>query len=305
MAEPIQRARGGALPNLLVIGAQKCGTSSLHYYLDLHPEIAMSSPKELDFFGGPPDSSVLTDAGPADRRLVDSMGGNQGRDERWYAEHFSAASPVRGESSPSYMAPWHPDCAAQVDALLGGVRAIALVRNPLTQIQSSWQHESGLGRESRPLAEAVVPGGVYVERARYRARLEPYLQRLGAERLLVLSHEELLRDRRETMQRVFTFCGVDPEFFSPRMERLRHVTAEKTTGRKLLERVQSSRLAKPIYKLPGELRWIVERGVSRRSTDGTAPELDDPTKEWVCAELGPDAAWLAAEFGIDTSGWLR
>jgi hypothetical protein len=40
----------GALPNLIVIGAQKCGTSSLHYYLDLHPEIEMSSPKELNFF---------------------------------------------------------------------------------------------------------------------------------------------------------------------------------------------------------------------------------------------------------------
>lgn len=43
-------AREGALPNLVVVGAMKCGTSSLHYYLDLHPEIAMSSPKEFDFF---------------------------------------------------------------------------------------------------------------------------------------------------------------------------------------------------------------------------------------------------------------
>ena len=43
----------GALPNVIVLGAQKCGTSSLHRYLDAHPEIAMSADKELDFFGGP------------------------------------------------------------------------------------------------------------------------------------------------------------------------------------------------------------------------------------------------------------
>src|SRR5262245_35717612 len=41
--------RGGALPNLVIIGAQKCGTSGLHYHLGLHPEISMSKPKELNF----------------------------------------------------------------------------------------------------------------------------------------------------------------------------------------------------------------------------------------------------------------
>ena len=40
----------GSLPNLLIIGAQKCGTSGLHYYLGLHPEVSMSKPKELNFF---------------------------------------------------------------------------------------------------------------------------------------------------------------------------------------------------------------------------------------------------------------
>jgi hypothetical protein len=45
-----ESARGGALPNLLIVGAPKCGTTSLHHYLDLHPEISMSDVKELDFF---------------------------------------------------------------------------------------------------------------------------------------------------------------------------------------------------------------------------------------------------------------
>jgi len=40
------------LPNLVIIGAMKCGTTSLHHYLNLHPEISMSKQKELDFFLG-------------------------------------------------------------------------------------------------------------------------------------------------------------------------------------------------------------------------------------------------------------
>ena len=43
----------GALPNVLIIGAMKCGTTSLHHYLDLHPEISMSEQKEVRFFDDP------------------------------------------------------------------------------------------------------------------------------------------------------------------------------------------------------------------------------------------------------------
>ena len=74
---------GGALPNLVVIGAQKCGTSGLHYHLGLHPEISMSKPKELNFF-------------------IEERNWPRGLD--WYRAHFDARATVRGESSPNYTA---------------------------------------------------------------------------------------------------------------------------------------------------------------------------------------------------------
>src|SRR5215210_6346576 len=76
-------ARAGALPNLVVIGAQKCGTSGLHYHLGLHPEVSMSKPKELNFFIG-------------ER--------NWPRGEDWYRRHFDPNAKVRGEASPNYTA---------------------------------------------------------------------------------------------------------------------------------------------------------------------------------------------------------
>src|SRR5947208_15412875 len=75
----------GALPNLVVIGAQKCGTSGLHYYLSLHPEISMSRPKELKY--------VIEER--------DWLRGGDG-----YRRHFDPAARVRGETALSYTA--HP-----------------------------------------------------------------------------------------------------------------------------------------------------------------------------------------------------
>ena len=70
------------LPNLVVIGGAKCGTTSLHHYLSLHPEIFMSHPKELDFF-------------------IEEANWNKGI--RWYESKFKAPGKViRGESSPRY-----------------------------------------------------------------------------------------------------------------------------------------------------------------------------------------------------------
>src|SRR5688500_19663917 len=77
----------GALPNLLIIGAMKCGTTSLHHYLDLHPDISMSDPKEVRFFDD-----------PAWEERID-----------WYRGHFDPNAPVTGESSVYYSAyPWIP-----------------------------------------------------------------------------------------------------------------------------------------------------------------------------------------------------
>ena len=76
-----RRRRGptpGLAPNLIVIGGLKCGTTSLHHYLNLHPQIAMSRPKELNFF-------------------VAELNWELGSE--WYASHFERDAEIRGETS--------------------------------------------------------------------------------------------------------------------------------------------------------------------------------------------------------------
>ena len=76
-----RRKRHAAMPNLIIIGGLKCGTTSIHHYLGLHPEIQMSKPKELNFFT---------------RELNWDLGLD------WYASRFDDRFKVRGESSPHY-----------------------------------------------------------------------------------------------------------------------------------------------------------------------------------------------------------
>ena len=79
-----RRRRHAALPNLIIIGGLKCGTTSIHHYLGLHPEIQMSKPKELNFF-------------------VEELNWDLGLD--WYASRFDDRFKVRGESSPALHEP--------------------------------------------------------------------------------------------------------------------------------------------------------------------------------------------------------
>src|SRR4051812_36085465 len=98
------------LPNLIIIGAARAGTTSLYHYLRSHPEIWMSPEKELYFF-------------------VEDH--NWKRGIEWYERHFPAGTPVRGEASTFYTHfPIRPGVPERIAALLPSAKLIYLVRDP-------------------------------------------------------------------------------------------------------------------------------------------------------------------------------
>lgn len=187
------------LPNLIIIGAQKAGTTSLHRYLDLHPEVAMSSRKELDFFAGP--------------------GWEWERGIEWYESHFSRDAPVVGESSPSYSAhPWVPGVPERMHSLIPEARLVYVVRDPVDRMVSEYFHYRTAGRELRPIREVFshprMSESGYVVKSRYHMQLERYLRHFPRERILVVAQEDLLDRRDATLRRVFRFLDVDEDFRS-------------------------------------------------------------------------------------------
>jgi sulfotransferase family protein len=296
--------RAASLPNLIVIGAPKCGTSALHYYLDLHPEVQMSSPKELRFFLDADDfdpEPFISE--PGERRL---LGGtwNWWRGIDWYANHFSARAPVRGESTPPYSCPWYPGVAARMAEVLPEAKLIFLVRDPVDRIVSHYIQFRAVGREWRPLQAAVErPSSVYVACSRYASLLYPFLDRFGRSRIHLMRQEDLLHRRRETLRELFGFLGVDERFWSPKMERLRNSAASKGRGSRVARRLMRSRLAAPVYRLPQEAKWVIERLAGAVSGPVERSRVDDGLRRRLLEELQPEVASLEELTGWDLREW--
>ncbi len=238
--------RDGALPNLIVIGGLKCGTTSLHHYLALHPQIAMSKPKELNFFV----AELNWELGP-----------------QWYASHFDRSAAVRGESSPHYTnLPRFRGIADRMRETLGAqTRIVYMVRDPIDRILSHYLHNVGGGYERRPLERALAdPGCAYIARSRYAMQLEPYLGAFERGRILIVANEDLAGDRERTVREVFEFCGVDPGFRSQQFEREWETGSGKSDGGfRLLDRAVRlpglRSLDRNFDRLPESLRWMAER----------------------------------------------
>jgi Sulfotransferase family len=296
--------RAGSLPNLVVIGAQKCGTSALHYYLDLHPEIQMSSPKELRFFYSDKDfdpEPFISE--PGERRLF-SPKPNWRRGIEWYASHFSAEAPVRGESSATYTSPWYTGVAPRMAEVLPEAKLVFMVRDPVERIVSDYMHYRSMGEEWRSLPDAVSrPNSIYVARTRYFSVLKPFLERFRRPRIYLATQEDLLRRRRETLRDMFRFLGVDERFWSPRMERLRHPSAGKGRRYRIATQLGRTRLGAPAYRLPQEAKWAIERAMYGRPSAAERPPLDDALRRRLLEELEPEIAGLEDLTGWDLREW--
>jgi Sulfotransferase domain len=235
----------GALPNLVVIGAQKCGTSGLHYILGTHPEISMSSPKELNFF-------------VAER--------NWPRGVEWYREHFDPEAAVRGESSPNYTTyPHHLGIPERMHGVVPDAKLIFLVRDPLERIAAHWVHNYAKRRERGDLRETLLhPNTTYVLRSKYHAQLRQFLNHYALSQVLVLDQEDLRVRRSETLREVFTFLGVDPDFEHPSFHRERHRTTRKRRATALGVKLQPLRKTRFGSRVPKVFWNVLDIGVLGR-----------------------------------------
>jgi hypothetical protein len=282
--------RPGRLPNLAVIGGLKCGTTSLHHYLNLHPKVEMSRPKELNFFVAELNWALGTD---------------------WYASHFSGAAPIRGESSPHYTSrPRFEGVAERMRSVLGDARIVYMVRDPIDRMLSHYLHNVGGGYEHRALADALAdPQSAYVNRSLYSFQLEPYLEQFGSERIEIVAREELKDARLDTMRRLYAFLGVDPDYTSEQFEREWETGTAKAGGRfRIMDRAVRlpglRTLDRNFDRLPESLRWLVERVVHDPNAGAAPkPEIPPALREQLAGLFRDDVAGLERIAGRGF-GWL-
>jgi hypothetical protein len=178
------------LPDFLVIGAMKCGTSTLAAQLAAQPGIFMTTPKEPNFFS---DDNVFA----------------RGLD--WYESLFDTAAPsdLKGEASTHYTKlPTYPETLARMQAVLPAPRLVYVVRDPIDRAVSHYIHEWTEGRMSGDPATAFDRHPELVDYGRYAMQIAPYLEAYGREAVLLSSLERLKSDPAAELRRVGAHLGL-------------------------------------------------------------------------------------------------
>ncbi|WP_327008966.1 sulfotransferase domain-containing protein [Dactylosporangium sp. NBC_01737] len=203
-----------ALPDFLVAGVPKAGTSALHAALVRHPQLFLPEVKEPKFFlsdGPPPDRG-----GPGDRQTY--------QEHVWRREEYEAlfdpAPPgtLRGEATPFYL--YDLESHKRIRRLVPAVRIVLLLRDPVDRAHSNWSHLWGAGLEPEAdfeKAVALEPARTaagwadfwhYTALGRYGSQLRHLLQYFPREQILLLRYRDLRDDPAGTVDRVCAFLGV-------------------------------------------------------------------------------------------------
>ncbi|MEB3168798.1 MAG: sulfotransferase [Synechococcaceae cyanobacterium] len=210
----LQGSQRGRLPDFLVVGSMKCGTTSLHHYLSLHPEVQVAR-KELNFFIG--GDAYDPDALPS---------ANWWRGTGWYRRQFSASRKICGDVSPAcVVGPWRRPVAQRLAQLLPQARFVLLVREPLQRLQSHYlMARANLEIPAVTFAEFVENERFHSYRSysHYGSQLLCLREWFPASSVLVIETAALDQDRERTLARIFSFLGVDPGFRTPGFRRRLH-----------------------------------------------------------------------------------
>jgi hypothetical protein len=182
------------LPNFLIVGAPKCGTTSLYQYLRQHPDVYMSSIKEPRYF---PCCGLLPG-----QRVV--------RTRAEYEQLFDAATTQRaiGEASPNYL--HAPEAAERIAAELPDAKIIVSLRNPADRAYSSYLGRVRRRVEKRPIEDALQPGNYYFDASLYSDALVRYFAAFDRSRIRVLLFDDFARDTAAALCDLCAFLDIAP-----------------------------------------------------------------------------------------------
>lgn len=311
----------GSLPNFLVVGAAKAGTTSLYGYLGSHPQVFMprTVKEPLYFVLGEEENhfqyrdwrSVTMDCSvdwDAYRRLFRDAG--------------NAAA--IGEATPYYLP--HPAAPEKIAARLGRPKIIVVLRDPVARGYSHYTYNRMRLVERAPSFAEAVKAELALENPWYAIRymrsglyaemVERYFDQFGRENVQVLLFEDLVGERDATLRLVYDFLGIDAAHAAP--DEVRNVTLEENAVTSTLYRLKGSdsalgKLARrthgfltksDVYLSTKEKFFDMARDLAGKSA-GKPERLDAETRAGLLTLVAEDTARLQTMLDRDLSAWLR
>lgn len=295
---PQDAALRALMPNLFVIGASKSGSSALHAYLRVHPDIRMSDEKEPCFFVG---NAELAEAWPIMARNPCS--------HTWegYLSLWSGGETAqyRGEGSVYYsQAPHRSDVPARIASVAPSAKIIYTVREPVSRaIGHYWQRFKEF-QEPLPLEEAMRQNPLYRDTSDYALQLRAYLEYFDASQIHVVAAEDLRHNRRETLEAILSWLDL-PEYAFSESEITERHKSPNTSRRQRLPLVKTLRNS-PIW---ASLRKILPTRVVRTLRKAATVEFEKSNVDETAARayltdyLAPKIDDLEALLGRSFSMW--
>ncbi len=223
----------GALPDFVIIGAAKCGTTFLYHLLTQHPHVEPAALKEPHYF------DLLFD-----------------KDTEWYRGCFptpkwkDGRKTITGEATPEYL--WHPLAPERMAEVVPQARLIALLRNPVDRAYSAYCHRVRNGQETRSFEEATeaeksrLPDPTGIDdlfcgpssRGIYLDHLLRWSKFFSDEQMLVLKSEDLFEDPVIALKRVLNFLDLpywEPEAWEGRKNKSNYEQEMDPATRRQLE----------------------------------------------------------------------
>ncbi|MEH7381665.1 sulfotransferase domain-containing protein [Bacillus sp. JJ1533] len=200
------------MPDFLIIGAQKCGTTSLYNYLIKHPNVVPAKKKEVHFFDYQFEKGIA-----------------------WYRKHFPLVfennpNLITGEASPYYI--FHPHAPQRISEMMPRVKIIVMLRNPVDRAYSHFQHEIRLGAETLSFEEAIEKEAArlqgekekmmkdenyysynhqhysYLSRGIYVDQLKAWMEKFPKKQFLIVKSEDFFYDPLTVFDRVLHFLNL-------------------------------------------------------------------------------------------------
>jgi hypothetical protein len=303
-----------ALPDFLVIGAPKAGSTAVHQALVQHPQLFLSDPKEPKFFltgGRRPSRHDHCGPGDAHSRL----------EWIWQRERYEAlfdpAPPgtLRGESTPFYL--WDTAAHLRIRTLVPDVKLLAIIRDPIDRAYSNWTHLRADGLEPEAdfltacalepqrIAAGYAPFWRYLELGRYGEQLEHLFTVFPREQVHVLRYRDLIDDQQASLDAIFAFLGVETGL-------VRSIPPSNTSGW-ASDSLSNTALRATIRAgaalgsfAPPQIWRTAERRLVKllKRERGQRPGLPNDQRAQLLESFRPDIELLERVLGGDYSVWL-
>ncbi len=286
------------IPNLFIVGAPKSGTTSLHYYLDEHPDIFMSTPKEINYFS----KMDLDKQGIYYKDLkLNSIADYQSLFK--YADNKK----VVGESSVSYL--FYPEVSKKIYDYNPKAKIIAILRNPIERGYSHYLMDLKLGEVKTSFENIIFKNysikklniyfQQYLELGLYYNQVKRYIDTFGKNQVKVILTEDLNNDIVKTLNEIFYYLDI-PNINIPSVKNKYNVNSQpKSNILKKLYSIRSLRFAissiLPTHK-KNQVKTLL-------FTNKNKPIINPKTKDYLLRIYKPDIMKLENLISRDLSSW--